>query len=377
MRSRLPQIVDCLLVLAVLWLGEWGVWSGVITSTRMPTWLLGLVLCLLPLILLFRRRAPVIILLVSISAWWLLGAVAGVPTSPAVLLTIVAALFSCGRYAERPVGFVAIPVTMAALVLTTVVDPASGTLSDSFMWSLNVLWIFGIGAWLRQKDRLIALAADEASERVRAATAEERLRIARELHDVLAHSVSVMVVQAEAAEEVLDSDPKASRRALRNIQSAGRSALSETRLLLGSLRDPQDPGELGDPSVQGLEGLDALVDRMSTAGLSIATTLGPLPALPEQVSQTAYRVVQESLTNVLRHARRASVTVDVCATDGELRIEVADRDDMGPVVGFAAGHGLTGMRERVERAGGTFDAGPATDGFLVRARLPLEARAAA
>ena len=375
MRSRLPVIVDWLLVAAVLCWASRGVWSGVITSTWMPTWLLATVLGLLPLILLVRRRFPVTVLLGSIAAWWLLGTAAGVPTSPAVLLTITAALFACGRYARRPVGYVVIPVTMAALILTTVVDPESGTLTDGFMWSLNVLWIFGIGAWLRQKDRLIRVAADEAAERVRAATAEERLRIARELHDVLAHSVSVMVVQAEAAEEVLDTDAAASRHALQNIQSAGRSALAETRLLLGGLRDPQDPAGAAARSVQGLEGLDALLDRLATAGLSIDATVGPLPPLSDGVSQAAYRVAQESLTNVLRHARSSPVTLDLHATDAELRIEIADRGGAGQVDGFVEGHGLTGMRERVERAGGTFDAGPTSDGFRVRAMLPLAAGA--
>jgi signal transduction histidine kinase len=377
MRRRLPEILDWLPVLAIWVLAGLGLWSGGITSTWMPTWLLAVMLALLPLILMARRRAPLLVLLGSIAAWWLLGAVAGVPTSPAVLLTIVAALFSSGRYADRPVGYVAIPVTMTALILTAVVDPASGTLSDSFLWSLNVLWIFGIGAWLRQKDRLISLAADEAAERVRSAAAEERLRIARELHDVLAHSVSVMVVQAEAAEEVLDCDAEASRRALRNIQSAGRSALAETRLLLGVLRDPQEPEAGVAGSVHGMEGLGALLDRLATAGLWITATVGPLPRLPDDVSQTAYRVAQESLTNVLRHAPSAPVTLDVHATDAELRIEIADRSDAPPLDGFTAGHGLTGMRERVEQAGGTFEAGPTPDGFRVRAMLPLAAGAVA
>jgi signal transduction histidine kinase len=223
---------------------------------------------------------------------------------------------------------------------------------------------------LRQKDRLIALAADEADERARAAAAEERLRIARELHDVLAHSVSLMVVQAEAAEEMLEPDPAATRRALRHIQDAGRSALAETGSLLRGLRETGPAVEWGQASEAGLEALEGLLVRMREAGVVIHDQVATPARLSDEVSATAYRVIQESLTNALRHAG-TGVTVDLTIREVHAGLDIDIQDHGGSGSFDAPGHGLRGMHERVHELGGTLEYGRSEDGFRVHVTLPL------
>ena len=205
------------------------------------------------------------------------------------------------------------------------------------------------------------------------AAAEERARIARELHDVVAHSVSVMVVQAQAADRVLEGDEPAARELLGSIETTGRQALSELRRLLGLLRRFEAADLAPQPSLRHLDGL---VAQVRDAGLPVELVVhGEPPPLPPGVDLSAYRIVQEGLTNALKHAGRAHARVVVRYTPGEIQLEVAD-DGAGNGVGAAAGHGLAGMRERVAMYGGELESGPgATGGYVLRARLPVGADA--
>ena len=203
-------------------------------------------------------------------------------------------------------------------------------------------------------------------EASRRAAGDEQARIARELHDVIAHSVSVIVVQAAAADDVFDTRPDQAREALRSIEAAGREALGELRQLLGAVTSPRPGldrlGELTAPLRAA--GLEVAVHREGAAGL----------VLPAGLDLSAYRIVQEALTNTLRHSGASRASVTIRTADGSLELDVRD-DGTQPSGPPSGGRGLAGMRERAAELGGTLDAGPLPEGgFRVRALLPLAGR---
>ncbi len=213
----------------------------------------------------------------------------------------------------------------------------------------------------------------------RRAVAGERARIARELHDVVAHNVSIIVVQAVAAEDVFDERPDVARKALQTIEATGRDALAELRRLLQTMRpDEPENGDDGHAPQPGLDHLDTLASTVQAAGLEVVVQReGAAVALPAGVDLSAYRIVQEALTNTLRHAHatRAEVTVRYAAD--AVAIEVTDDGGGGaPDPEAGGGHGLVGMRERAALVGGTIEIGAAPQGgFRIRAELPLGSRA--
>jgi signal transduction histidine kinase len=217
-----------------------------------------------------------------------------------------------------------------------------------------------------------ALLERERELRAEQAVAEERARIARELHDLVAHNVSVMVVQAGAERHALPEGSDSTREALSSIESSGRQALAEARRLLGMLRQNGDGHEL-EPQ-PGLDQIDFLVEQIERAGLPVKLEIeGDRRALPAGVDLCAYRVVQESLTNALKHAGPAHAEVRLQYLPGELDVRVSD-DGGGTAQpnGDGSGHGLIGMRERVALYGGHLDAGPRDGGgFAVHAQIPL------
>ncbi len=204
-----------------------------------------------------------------------------------------------------------------------------------------------------------------------AAVAEERGRIARELHDVVAHGVSVIAIQADAAEAALDRDPELARAPLRTIRGSAKEALEEMRRLLGVLREDGDGGELAPQP--GLGQLGELVEHARGAGVDVTLAVDGAPrAVAPGLDLSAYRIVQEGLTNVRKHAAGAPARVRVTWAPRELALEVRDE---GPGGTPGSGHGLVGMRERVRLHGGELHAGPVTGGgFAVHARLPLQER---
>jgi len=235
-------------------------------------------------------------------------------------------------------------------------------------------WIVGDNvrarrAYLRELEERTERLERERQESALRATREEQERIARELHDVIAHSVSVMVVQAAAANDVFERQPERAREALSSIEESGRSALTELRRLLGIVRT-DDPGSR-EPQ-PGLAALESLVEQVRATGLEVEleleTSLGELPA---GVGLSAYRIVQEALTNTLKHARASRARVQIARRGQELAIEVSDNGS-GPGEAAGNGHGLIGMRERVALLGGELEAGAqAGGGFAVKVRLPI------
>ncbi|WP_438296487.1 sensor histidine kinase [Streptomyces sp. HUAS TT7] len=231
----------------------------------------------------------------------------------------------------------------------------------SYVLAVTLAWT--AGQWRRaQQDRLAA--------ETRRAVAEERARIAREVHDVVAHTVSVMVIQASAAEDVFTADPEQARQALRAIEGAGRSALGELRLLLRT-----ESGDDGRRPPRGLGDLAELAANARAAGLAVELhEEGRAISPPSAVDLAGYRIVQEALTNTLRHAGAGRVRVSVYRDEEAVRIEVSDNGRPGNRSWRSpgSGRGLAGMRERASLLGGTLEAGPGPDGgFEVRAVLPI------
>ncbi|WP_309708581.1 sensor histidine kinase, partial [Pseudolysinimonas sp.] len=230
-------------------------------------------------------------------------------------------------------------------------------------------------AELEEKNRQLERAQLDLADQ---AVAEERLRIARELHDVVAHTMSVVAMHAGTGRMVAASDPGAARQSLRTIETATRSALREMRQLLGVLRgsDDERPGPLAP--APGLHDVDSLVAEVVRSGITVEMRVeGARPDLPAGIDLSAYRIVQEALTNVIKHAGRARATVVIGYAADAVTLDI---DDDGPArppgtVG-SGGHGLVGMRERVAMYNGDLIAGPLPGGgFRVHARLPLGGRA--
>jgi signal transduction histidine kinase len=280
------------------------------------------------------------------------------------------------------VGAAAIGVALVALV--AVDAPAFSASTFATQAALfGAMFMFGI-TLRNRRARLAALeeralaVEREKEEEARRAVADERLHIARELHDVVAHSMGVIAVQASVGTHVMDEQPEEARRALQAIASVSRSTLAEIRRMLGVLRESTDDAIDRGPAytpAPGLDELDRLVREVQGAGVPVDVSYeGARVELPRGIDVTGYRIVQEALTNVLRHAGRAHASVLVRYAPGALCLEIID-DGRG-VNGRAesterGGHGLIGMRERVAVYGGTLEAGPRVGGgFRVAVRLP-------
>jgi signal transduction histidine kinase len=317
----------------------------------------------------WRRRAPLAVLGVALVAWAL---TLGDSYSQIGGVAIIA-LYSAGRYAtDSRWGHVAVAVAVAVAIAEVSVD----LLNDPAPWGevvfggvvMFVAWYVGRRLRLRS-ERAAELQREQAAE-ARRIVIEERARIARELHDVVAHRVSLMTVQAGAAKAVAAEDPEGARRAMAAVEEAGRQALEELRHLLGVLRPETDLDGLGPQP--GLADLPRLVEQLREAGVEVSLATDGVPAeLPARVDLFAYRIVQEALTNVLKHAGPGARTAVRLGTDrGGIVVEVLD-DGRGASALPGAGHGLVGMRERALLLGGTLDAAPRPGGgFRVVAHLP-------
>jgi signal transduction histidine kinase len=328
----------------------------------------------------WRRRRPLLMGVISFALWVTMSAlVVEVGPLNVPLLAVLVVSYAMGRYTSGAAVYVSLAVVVAGLLSVI------ATMEDQVFTDFVFPTAFGVIAWVagrsvRTRSQLTeelheaAVRAEEAhdAELARAA-AEERRRIAREMHDVVAHSVSVMVVQAGGARRILERDPERAVEAARHIEETGRAALVEMRRLLGVLHHGEEAAADRAPA-PGMVQLDALVERARAAGLPVRLTVEGEPrSLPAGLDLAAYRVLQESLTNVLKHAGTAPTEVLVRWGDEELALAVADRGP-GPDPGHEGGHGLVGMAERMRLYGGELHTGRRDGGgFEVRARIPLAA----
>ena len=347
----------------------------------------------LPLLLLqtlpiaVRRRDPMKVLVVTGVAITVYSWLHYVDTTDG--LGIFIAFYTVAANMPRRRAVIAAAVTAVGIFISFAAYAAqnatgwTSSMTGTYV-SFAVAWLIGDNLRVRRaytrelEDRAVDLER-ERGEKADQAVAEERARIARELHDVVAHYVSVMVVQAAGARRVVDRDPLAAKGALEAVEVAGRTALTEMRRMLEVLR-ADDPGTGPQP---GLGEIDRLVANVRDAGLPVELSIeGSACCLPGGMDLAAYRIVQEALTNSVKHGGKASARVSVRYSDDHIEIEVVD-DGRGAAAQLLSardggGHGLIGMRERVGLFGGVLEAGPVlTGGYRVYARMPLEPEDAA
>jgi signal transduction histidine kinase len=341
-------------------------------ASNIPGWAVWLVEAGVGLPVGVRRLWPVSSFLVALAAS-LVAAVLGLEYG--YFASAAAALYLVALTRPGPVRLSATGAGLlagAAILAAGVAGPRSGAGTAVVIGVAAIAGTWTVGRAVRERRAYARVEAERLAER---AVNEERLRIARELHDVVAHSMSLIAVKAGVARHVARSRPEETVDALRVIEDTSKSGLTEMRRLLGVLRTDNTLGEELAP-VPGLGDLPGLVQRAASAGVRVDLDLHADPDVPAGVGLSAYRIVQEALTNVIRHAAPAHCQVTITAQGGEIRIEVID-DGPGRRVlpsGPHPGHGLAGMRERALICGGELTASPLDgSGFQVKARLPYTA----
>ena len=349
--------------------------------TGVLLWLEVAAIAVVVLALLLRRRlpfaAPASLWLVSAALSFLDGRL--IAAQPGVFVAGMGAALLLGNLADLRQARIGLAVVLVSAVVIVTNDPdrTGGELVFTPML-FGIGWLVGFALHTRaaQTEAAEERAARAERERevlARVAVAEERGRIARELHDVVAHAVSVMVLQVGAVRHRMPESNADDREALKSAEQAGRTALAEMRRLLGAMR--QDGDELELLPHPGLDDLDALLNDVRATGLAVQVKVDgdPFP-LPPGLDLSAYRILQEGLTNTLRHANARHADVSLRYGAAELQVEVSD-DGRGPAADDGLGHGLVGIRERVKIFGGDLSAGGAeSGGFVLRARLPVDSQ---
>lgn len=334
---------------------------------------------------LFRRDHPVPAMACAVLALFGITSTSGIYETipiPSVICGYALAV-RLGRRAAIWAGLLVAPVVVV-LILTYSVHPVLGWDTAKNLGLVALPLTLGVAAHERRAHLAALLDRAESAERTREEEAlrrvgEERLRIARDVHDVVAHAMVAINVQAGVGAHLLDRDPAQARATLRDIKRVSGEALTDLRSMLGVLRAGDEPGTDDGAApvrpVQGLAEIDDLRDGLGSAGVDLDVRIDPaIATLPASVGATGYRIVQEALTNVMRHAGPTSARVRVARSDDGVLIEVEDDGIATPaaLVGSGAGHGLRGMRERATAIGGSLDAGPRPHGgWLVSARLPV------
>ena len=328
--------------------------------------------------LFFRQRYP----FGAPAAYWILATVVSfidgalIPFMTSLFPVGMASAFLLGYQRDNRRAWAGLMIVLGGIATVVYNIPGIAT-AELFMIPLDFGISWAAGYALRERAQK-AEAAETRAERAerereaaaRLAVAEERARIARELHDIVAHAVSVMVLQVGAVRHKLPDELADDRDALRSVERAGRTALAEMRRLLGAMRDERE--EISFVPQPGLDGLDSLLEEVTRAGLPVELHVDgePFP-LPRGVDLSAYRIVQEGLTNALKHAHATTANVTVRYALDELQIEVRD-NGVGSSTTDGLGHGLVGVRERVKIYGGEMSAGAANGGgFVLSTRLPL------
>jgi signal transduction histidine kinase len=375
MRRWVPRPVDLGIALMLTIASQVEIWTGFVPiaadqrAVLVAGYLVGTVAVA------WHRAAPLSALAVVMTGLLIVPAWLGVEPQEGLtwFLAVFGVIVSVAFHARRPLA--ALAITLGLLALGIVVQEGVVLPDIAYAWFLaGGAWLAGWAVRSRTlraelSEQRAVLAEHEAQWRADAAVAEERLRIVRELHDVISHGISVMTLHAGGVRRLLAPQQVREREVLEAVERTGRESLAEMQRLLGVLRGPADTTDAA--VTPGLADIDALLDDARAAGIDVSSTVsGDIRPLPPGVDLAAYRIVQEAVTNVLRHAAARSV---VCAVDhrpGDVTLTVVD-DGPGSA-GPGSGHGLTGMRERAALYGGTVEAGSRPDGgFAVRAVLPV------
>ncbi|MDT7537461.1 MAG: hypothetical protein QOI82_1046 [Actinomycetota bacterium] len=359
---------DAVLAAVVLALAEAEVWAGAFSTHRQgPRWAQALGYGVPAGLLVLRRARPLACVVAGSGAMALEFAVFGSPEGLGVMLPPLIAAYTVANREERGRALWGLGAVLVLGACWIVFDPmrAPGSVAWSSPWV--IAWL--LGAYRRTRRLYIEGLVRERDDRAVAAVAEERTRIARELHDIVGHSVSVMTVQAAAVRRLMRGDQQKERAALETVEATGREALAEMRRVLGVLRARDGAPELAPPPTLGQ--LEPLVATFRHAGLEVELDSPAEVSLPPGVDLTAYRLVQEGLTNVLKHAHATRAWVRIRDDRGSLHVSIRDDGRGGPC---EPGNGLLGMRERVAMFGGALSAAAVQGGgFELRAELPLAA----
>jgi signal transduction histidine kinase len=378
--QRRQDVLDVLLAAAITVMVLLDLSSPADASGVRPTDVWAVLLSLLQTVpLAFRRRAPLpvfLLIVIGVCVYYAMG----YEVTDGTLATFVG-VYTVAAHEDRRRSFIALGVLAVAMTWYWVfrAEPFDPT-TPIWIGILAVLsWSLGEYVKARRvyttEVETLAQRLDQARElEARQAVWQERARLARELHDLIGHTVNLMVIQAGAGRRTLRSDPGAAERAFHTIESTGREALDELDRLLGVLQTEEDEPDV--PPLPGLDQVSALAGRFADSGLAVEIAIeGQQVPLPRSLDQSAYRIIQEALTNALRHAGGAIAHVVVRYRDDQLELEVADdgRQNPGPRDHAGGGRGLIGIRERVAMFDGDLDAGPRPGGgYLVR-RFPLTA----
>jgi signal transduction histidine kinase len=373
----LPDLLAALFVTALVERDVWGR-SGLLgTSIAGPRWLTASLPLFLALPLLWRRRFPLLVwtlILAGVAAQSLVSgdALEGLDLLvPLGLGSYSVAAFGSRRRALVGLGLFAVVYPIYAFEDHNIRRGGQQAWSGAF-FALLVLavWLAGVFVSSRREAAVLIAEAAELKREAEAAVAEERSRIARELHDIISHTVSVIGLQAGAAERMLDREPERARPPLLSIQERARESVLELRRLFGILREDEERAEL-TPQPR-LAQLSVLLEQVREAGLDVELHIeGDSQLLPPGIELSAYRIVQEALTNILKHAQAGRADVVLRYADRSLELEVTDDGAAAPANG--SGHGLIGMRERAALYGGTLTTGRQPNGgFFVAAQLPLD-----
>ena len=354
--------------------------SDPLAPTGLRLWLEVSAIAAVVLILLMRRRFP----FASPAAMWLGSAALSfldgrlIASQGGVFTAGMGAALLLGNLRNAVQARIGLVIVLGSAAIVVYNDPNHDAGDFIFIPVLfGIGWLVGFALRERAEqteaaEERAARAEREREAAARVAVAEERGRIARELHDVVAHAVSVMVLQVGAVRHRMSETSAEDREALENVEKVGRTALAEMRRLLGAMRHDGEQLELLPHP--GLDDLDALVESVRAAGLPVHLDVRGKPfPLPPGLDLSAYRILQEGLTNTLKHAHANRAEVQVDYGDTELLLEVRDDGRGGPSIDDGLAHGLVGIRERVKIFGGDMSAGPTEDGgFVLRARIPLD-----
>ncbi len=347
------------------------VWETLGATQAPQPWLRAVLAAVAVSAVAVRRSLPVAAAGVFSLAMTLESLLTESPDETGVLLAILLVSYAVGAHLPRREALLSVGLVSMALVVTIALDP-SDSVSNIVPSLLVMVWMpFGVGVLVRRRTGDVAALtrrADELRGEAERAVDAERRRIARELHDVVSHAVTLIAVQAEAGQAVIATDPPRAGRSLAAISQVSREALDELARLLAVL------DEQGAEHESGLADLPTLVAGVRATGLPVELSGGAVPDLDPAVDRCAYRVVQEALTNAVRHSSGGAVSVRVRQAPREVDVEVRSVGRRHTSAYGGTGRGLAGLRERVVALGGTIEAGAASDGaFVVRAVLPVPA----
>jgi signal transduction histidine kinase len=361
LQARDPRVVDGVAAAVLIVLAQADTWFGVATGSKAV-----LVPCTLviPATVAWRTRAPLAAVSVAMAAVVIQSLAASPPQAVWMIVVVMLLAYSAGAELGGGQAVLALAILLAGMGIDESQASDESLAGYVFVGLITVLpWVAGRAVQARQRG---------GEETARAAVVAERSRIARELHDMVAHAVSIMVVKVEAADAVLDRRPDQAHEQLAAVKRTGREALAEMTRLLGMLRADGEALELAPQP--GIGRLPELIGEVQAAGLPVDyAAVGTERALPPGVDLAAYRVIQEALTNARKHGGdRTKARVRLTYAEHALTIDVDD-DGRGSTNGHSGGHGLVGMRERLGLYGGTLEAGPApAGGYAVHAVIPLE-----